>query len=216
MLNSDEYGDVVERVIRRGSITDDVVRTFFDGENNLEYFHFREGCDGEDNVPIFENPTDEEAYYKTCAYPMNGTNSIAFAYFRVQGNVLKATVLGANFTPNQMHPQHIHGLDSGATNATCPPASAADDDTEGDDRFISLTEGLPFYGPIILSLDFENGDFPMASSDGSYIYQRTFNISGLSISNWENLVVVGHGRMVDGSYQATLPVACGEVANLQN
>ncbi|CAM4370997.1 hypothetical protein [Gillisia limnaea] len=211
LLNSDEYGDVVERVIRRGSITDDVVRTFFDGENNLEYFHFREGCDGEDNVPIFENPLDEEMYYKTCANSLNGSNSSVFAYFQVKGNVLKATVLAAGVTPNQMHPQHIHGLDSGA-NATCPPASA---DTDGN-GLISIAEGLPFYGPVLLPLDFENGDFPMASSDGSYIYQRTFNISGLSISNWENLVVVAHGRMVDGSYQATLPVACGEVSNCTN
>jgi hypothetical protein len=211
LLNSDEYGAVEERVIRRGSITDDVVRTFFDGENNLEYFHFREGCDGEDNVPVFESPLDEEIYYKTCANSLNGSNSSAFAFFQIKGNVLKATVLGAGFTPNKMHPQHIHGLDSGA-NATCPPASA---DTDGD-GFISIAEGAPFYGGVILPLDLENGDFPTASSDGTYIYQRTFNISGLSISNWQNLVVVAHGRMVDGSYQATLPVACGEVSNCNN
>jgi hypothetical protein len=211
LLNSDEYGAVEERVIRRGAITDDVVRTFFDGENNLEYFHFREGCDGEDNVPVFENPLDEEMYFRTCAFPINGFNSIAFAYFRVKGNVLKATVLAAGVTPNKTHPQHIYGLDSGA-NATCAPASA---DTDGD-GFISIAEGAPFYGNVILSLDNANGDFPAASPDGSYIYQRTFNIGGLSISNWENLAVVVQGGMVDGSYQEMLPVACGEVANLHN
>lgn len=207
--NSDEYGDVVERVIRRGSITDNIVRTFFDGENNLDYYHFRQGC-GDDNVPIFDNP-EEDMYYKSCAYPINGSNSVAFAYFQVDGDVLKATVLAAGVTPNQMHPQHIHGLDSGA-NATCPPSSA---DTNAD-GLISIAEGLPFYGPVVLPLDYENGDFPVASSDGSYIYQRTFDISDLSISNWENLVIVAHGKMVNGSYLATLPVACGEVANLND
>lgn len=211
LRNSDEYGDVEERIIRRGSITDEVVRNFFDGENNLEYFHFREGCDGEDNVPVFENPLDEEMYFKTCAFPTNGSNALAFAYFQVKGNILKATVLAAGVTPNEMHQQHIKGLDNGA-NATCAPSSA---DTNGD-GFISIAEGTPFYGNVILPLDFENGDFPVASSDGFYIYQRTFNIGGLSVSNWENLVVVAHGGMVNGSYDATLPVACGEVANLNN
>lgn len=211
LKSSDEYGAVNERVIRRGSITDDVVRTFFDGENNLDYYHFREGdCDGDDSVPIFEDPENEEMYYKTCAYPMNGSYSIALAYFQIKGDVLKATVLAAGVTPNKQHPQHIHGKDDNS-NSTCPPSSA---DTNGD-GLVSIGEGLPYYGGVILPLDYEDGTFPVANSYGLYTYQRTFNISNLSINNWEDLSVVVHGKNVNNEYVASLPVACGEVANLQ-
>lgn len=209
LRSSDEYGNVEERIIRQGDINDDVVRSFFDGEDNLDYYHFSEGCDGDDSPPIFEDPDSPADYYKTCAYPMNGSNSIALAYFEVKDNVLKATVLAAGVTPNQQHPQHIHGKEDGS-NATCPPASA---DTNGD-GLISLVEGLPYYGGVQLALDNEDGSFPTASAAGFYSYQRTFNLSGVSLSAWENVAVVVHGRNVNGSYDATLPVACGQVNNL--
>ena len=211
LRSSDEYGIVTERVIRTGSITDDVVRTFFDGDNNLDYYHFREGCEGDDSPPIFEDQDSPADYYKTCAYPMNGSNSVALAYFEVQNNVLKATILAAGVTPNQQHPQHIHGMADGS-NATCPPASA---DTNAD-GLISLAEGLPYYGGVQLALDNEDGTYPLANAAGFYSYQRTFNLSGVTLSAWENLAVVVHGRNVGASYDATLPVACGQVNNLNN
>lgn len=209
MRSSDEYGNVEESVIRAGSITDDVVRTFFDGDDNLEYYHFMEGCDGEDSPPIFENPDSPADYYKTCAYPMNGTTSVALAFFEVQDNILKATVLAAGVTPNQPHAQNIHGKEDGS-NSSCPPASA---DTN-DDGFVSLAEGLPYYGGVKLPLNFEDGTYPVANAAGFYTYQRTFDLSSTPLSNWENLAVVVHGRNVNGTYEASLPVACGEVNNL--
>jgi hypothetical protein len=56
LRSSDEYGNVEERVIRQGSINDIIVKSFFDGDDNLDYYHFREGCDGDDGPPIFETP----------------------------------------------------------------------------------------------------------------------------------------------------------------
>lgn len=211
LTSSDEYGNVEERVIRQGSINDLIVKSFFDGEDSLEYYHFREGCEGEDETPIFENPQSPADYYKTCAYPMNGTTSVALAFFEVQNNMLKATILAAGVTPNQQHPQHIHGPEDGS-NATCPPASA---DTDGD-GFISLVEGLPYYGGVQLSLVNEDGTFPTANAAGFYNYQRTFDLSGESLSAWENLAVVVHGRNINGTYEASLPVACGQVDNLNS
>lgn len=211
LRSSDEYGQVEERVIRAGSITDDVVRTFFDGDNNLDYYHFREGCDGDDSPPIFPDPLSPADFYKTCAYPMNDSNSVALAYFEVQDNILKATILAAGVTPNQMHPQHLHGFDDG-TNSVCPPASADED----GDGFISLAEGAPYYGGVKLSLDNEDGTFPTANAAGLYTYQRTFDLGGMSLPAWQNMSVVVHGRNVNGTYNATLPVACGQVDNLNH
>ena len=209
LRSSDEYGDVTERVIRRGVINDDIVRNFFDGEDNLDYYHFREGegC-GDDSTPIFEDPESETEYYKTCAYPTNGSKSVALTYLELDGDVLKATVLAAGVTPDKVHPQHIHGLDSGA-NATCPPASA----DENNDGYISLTEGLPYYGGVKLALENEDGTWPMANAAGFYTYQRTFDLNGADF-NWENLAVVVHGMFVGDDYDASMPTACGEVANL--
>ncbi|HSI69109.1 MAG TPA: hypothetical protein VK941_02675 [Gillisia sp.] len=212
LRSSDEYGNVQETVIRQGSINDVIVKGFFDGENNLDYYHFREGCDGDDSPPIFEDPDSPADYYKTCAYPMNGSNSVALAYFEVQDNILKATILAAGVTPNQPHMQHIHGHDDNS-NSTCPPASA---DTNND-GYISLAEGLPYYGGVQLALTNEdNTTYPVANGEGFYSYQRTFDLTGVSLSDWENLSVVVHGRNVGGSYDASLPIACGQVNNLNH
>jgi hypothetical protein len=43
LLNSDAYGNVTEEVIRSGVITDEDVRSLFDGDDAADYFHFREG-----------------------------------------------------------------------------------------------------------------------------------------------------------------------------
>lgn len=210
LRSSDEYGTVEETIIRAGAITDDIVRSFFDGENNLDYFHFRENCDGDDNVPIFPDPTSTSDYYKTCAYPINGTTSIALAFLEVQDNTtLKTTILAANVTPDQEHMQHLHGFDGGE-NSTCPPSSA---DTD-DDGFISLAEGEPFYGGVQLALTNEDDSYPVANSVGVYTYQRTFDLTGVTLPDWENMSLVIHGADVEGSYEPTLPVACGEVNNL--
>lgn len=208
LRSSDEYGDVTERVIRRGVINDDIVRNFFDGDNNLDYYHFREGegC-GDDSTPIFEDPESETEYYKTCAYPMNGSKSVALTYLEIEGDVLKATVLAAGVTPNQVHAQHLHG-DAGE-NSTCPPASA---DTNND-GYISLEEGVPYYGGVKLALNNEDGSFPTANAAGFYTYQRTFDIDADSFS-WEDLSVVVHGLNVNGTYVPSMPTACGQVANL--
>lgn len=210
LRSSDEYGEVTERVIRTGAINDDIVRTFFDGDNNLDYYHFREGegC-GDDSTPIFEDPDSESDFYKTCAYPMNGSKSVALAYFEVNGNTLKATVLASGVTPNKEHQQHVHGFDDGS-NSTCPPMSA----DENEDGLISMEEGAPFYGKGQLVLNNSDESFPTANADGFYTYQRTFDLTNMTLPDWDALSVVVHGKNVNGEYQASLPVACGEVDNL--
>jgi hypothetical protein len=82
--------------------------------------------------------------------------------------------------------------------------------------YISLEEGLPYYGGVQLALNNEDGTYPMANGAGFYEYQRTFDLNEMSLSDWENLAVVVHGRNVNGSYDASLPVACGQVNNLNS
>ena len=58
LLNSDAYGDVTEEVIRSFTLTDVQVRTLFDGEDALDYWHFREGVGcATDSPPLTDNGT---------------------------------------------------------------------------------------------------------------------------------------------------------------
>jgi len=226
LLNGPGYtSDDAGTIIRQGSITEDEVRSFFDGDNNLEYYHFREGEEdcGDDNVPIFPDPTDEAMVYKSCLKAINDSGVVAFVYAKLEGSKLTTNTYGFDTTPNQMHPQHIHGF-ADDSNSTCPPESAAGDRASGseefpfeDDRFITIPEGAPFYGPIQLTLNYEDGSFPMSDASGYFSYQRVFMLEDGTknlIDPLERKVVVVHGRMVDGEYIATLPVACGELAKV--
>jgi len=57
----------------------------------------------------------------------------------------------------------------------------------------------------------------MSDASGYFSYQRIFMLEDGTknlIDPLERKVVVVHGRMVDGEYIATLPVACGELAKV--
>ncbi|MDT0677423.1 hypothetical protein [Autumnicola musiva] len=216
---SDEYS-TEERIIRAGTITDTEVRAFFDGEDNLDYYHFFYGdCNQTDNPPVLPDPNDEAMNYKACLKSLNDSGAVAFSYARLEGNTLYTSVLAYNMEPGEVHPQHIHGFTDGSDaaemNATCPDMS---DDANGN-GFIEISEGASDYGPVQLPLVYEDGEFPMASGSGMYFYDYTFELSDAereAVTPLEKKVVVLHGLDADlgddddDDYEPTLPVACGE------
>ncbi len=128
------------------------------------------------------------------------------------------------------HPQHVHGA-LGTTNE-CPPPSA-DVDKDG---FVSVAEGVPFYGGIQSTLstgpDYSasaalTGPFPTADDDGNYSYLETFAIAPEQARDFGNLHVVIHGIDIDDSsaydgdkkssltddlpFEVTVPAACGQM-----
>ena len=150
---------------------------------------------------------------------MNDSDVYGHAYLRLDGDMLEATVLGFNLTPNMVHPQHIHGFEDDSMNSTCPTESA---DTNND-GLVDLGEGAPFYGPVILPLYEPVDAFPVANDWGMVTYNRTFH---LGVTEFEeegqnptaetllplvNRAIVLHGMFVDDEYVATLPVACGQI-----
>ncbi|MDT0645947.1 hypothetical protein RM545_04535 [Zunongwangia sp. F260] len=54
IYGTDEYG-ATEEIIRSGVITDNDIRGLFEGENNLNYLHFFEGCNEGDSPPLFDD-----------------------------------------------------------------------------------------------------------------------------------------------------------------
>jgi hypothetical protein len=109
-------------------------------------------------------------------------------------NVLTVKLTIDGLEANQQHAVAIRGLASG--NATCPTSAA---DTNADST-ITLTEGQPFFGAELLALD-------SAAQSGS---PQTVS-STLSPLQTRTIVVLG--KTVNGTYDATLPVACGVIAS---
>lgn len=105
-----------------------------------------------------------------------------------------------------------------------------------EDGFISVAEGVPFYGAIVHSLttggDVSAGSalaldrFPVADDDGEYEYERTFTIAD-EISDLTEAHIVIHGIDLNGNgeydgekessiaagvpFEATVPSACGVI-----
>ncbi|GHA78590.1 CHRD domain-containing protein [Pontibacter akesuensis] len=137
---------------------------------------------------------------------LNNSGVSGTATLTLMGDKLEVHIQASGLEPNKLHPQHIHGFVENNRNATCPDMSS---DMDGD-GLIELAEGLPSYGPVLLSLT----PFPTAP-DGTIDYKQTFDMTA-DLRPLQNRVIVLHGMTVDGEYLATLPVACGMVMNANN
>lgn len=101
----------------------------------------------------------------------------------------------------KIHVHHIHGFGNG-TQAHCPDMSLA-----GADGVLSFAEGLPAYGPVVITLGKD-------VTAGSHLaYSRTFTSTDAgapetSLGRFDQYVIVVHGMTNAGSYDPTEPVAC--------
>ncbi|PTX42199.1 Cu/Zn superoxide dismutase [Christiangramia gaetbulicola] len=161
-------------------------------------------CDDDDD----NDDMNEMMSYTAQLGDLNDSGVSGTATVTKNGDQLTVTVLAQGLEPNQPHPQHIHGLSDGEE-ATCPPASADAD----EDGIITIPEGAPFYGEVLLPLD----DFPMADADGNISYEKTFTLgmndvlTEAQLADLDDRVIVLHGLNNDGEYVATIPVACGQL-----
>ena len=137
--------------------------------------------------------------YQVDLDPLNESGVEGKAHLKLKDGQLRVIITARGLVPNQTHPQHIHGLD-GNTNAVCPTAADA-----GDDGVLTLVDGLPAYGPVLLPLT----PFPEAKN-GNITFKNTYEVSG-DLADLSDEAIVLHGGIVDGGYVATLPVACGEI-----
>ena len=128
-------------------------------------------------------------------HPLNRSGATGMANLTLNGEQpgasLTASVNARGTEPNQIHAIHIHGMLDGK-NAECPTNSA----DVNNDRFVSVFEGAPFYGPI--KVNFTNpmtafgppanttlfapfagsptlGNFPKADESGRVSYNNTIS-----------------------------------------
>jgi hypothetical protein len=131
-------------------------------------------------------------HYTITLAPLNNSGVSGSGTLLLNANKLQVNVTVNGLDSNQ-HAVAIRGLSSG--NATCPTASA---DTNSDGT-ISLSEGQSFFGAQLLALD-------AAALSGQ---QQTVSSSLLPL---QSRTIVVLGKVVNGSYDATVPVACGTIA----
>lgn len=118
-----------------------------------------------------------------------------------QGDRLRVNLNTHGLEAND-HLEHLHGFGDGST-ASCPDMSLA-----GPDGILSFADGLPAYGPPVITLGHDHTD------GATLAYSRTFDqtMAGEPVSSLgaiRQYVVVVHGMTLpDGSYDMTLPVAC--------
>ena len=147
----------------------------------------------------------------------------------VRGTTYLVTVNATGLSPNLPHLAHIHGVVQAQNE--CPPASAA-----GNDGLIDTLDGLPSYGPILVTFATSGdtsaaaglniGTAPVADANGNLFFQREIKIKGNVAANLDDLHVVIHGEDLNdnGTYdgqastlapgvplEAELPVACGTI-----
>jgi hypothetical protein len=139
--------------------------------------------------------------YRVTLSALNNSGVIGDASLTLSGDQLTVVLHARNLEASKEHMQHIHGLASGT--ATCPTSSA---DTNSDGT-ITLQEGLPFYGGILQNLS----PFPTANASGNISYSETLTVSTATLGALETRTIVLHGKTVGGSYDMTLPVACGQI-----
>ncbi len=169
-----------------------------------------------------------QAYMATLT-PLNGSGVSGSAMLNMNDDgTLTVQINATGLEPGQTHVQHIHGFLDG-TNSVIPPPSAGGDAASEMGTLLSVAEGAPFYGAILLPL--EPSPTP---SDGVENYLRTFtdaDAASLSLAAVNALgpvlanqipdlmtldpldlrEIVLHGMTVNGVYSATLPVASGEL-----
>ncbi|WP_347159607.1 hypothetical protein [Pontibacter chitinilyticus] len=200
---------------------------------------FLSGCDYLGNIDDFgkNKDNDNTKMFVANLKPLNnsGVTGTAMIKYKEDGK-FQVIVEAKNLVPNMVHPQHIHGFDMDNKDATCPPESAA-----GDDGLLTLADGLPYYGPVLLPLDdklvpLDADNFPTANAGGNLNYVGMVDTNSLVAAidakyeekqtmadfKAEERVVVLHGAYVKdnkivpagtegATYNATLPVACAEV-----
>lgn len=141
-------------------------------------------------------PSDNRAqHFTTTLTGLNGSRVSGSGTLLVTGgDKLKVNLSLAGLEPGQPHYVGISGLPSG--NATCPTSSTDDTDHDG---VISLSEAQPSVGNVLATL----------STSQQTGEQLTMSSSWLPLPSRTIIVL---GETVNGIYDASLPVACGQIS----
>ena len=146
---------------------------------------------------------DDGKEYKVNLSPLNSSGVYGEVEFKLRGNKLYVEIEAYGLEVGKPHPQHIHGFNAPVKQSSCPGMEA---DTNAD-GIVSVQEGAPSYGPILLPLT----PFDLVNANGSLKYEASFTINPSTVVPLEKRAVVLHGMTVNNQYIPSLPVACGRI-----
>ena len=184
------------------------------------------------SVALAQGSTSGQEYFKAELNPLNRSGAEGHAMLEKEGNKKVETEIHTKgLAPKLPHAQHIHGMAKAISE--CPTLAAS-----GRDNLITTTEGLPSYGPILVSLT-TKGDtspesalaverFPVANATGFVHYERNLSVPSKVAKNLGKKAIVQHGVDLNdnGKYdfeagkseldpslpqEATIPATCGVI-----
>lgn len=167
----------------------------------------------------------------------NDSGASGTANITLDGNEATITIDGRNFFEGFPHAMHIHG-EAGQDNV-CGPLNIGDEggealDVDGD-GIISVSEAVPNYGGIAVSLTTEGDTSPDSGlavdrfpTSGTLDYERTFELPEEVASDLSDYHIVVHATDLNDSgeigdsdiesdldpeldMEATAPAACGQI-----
>lgn len=149
--------------------------------------------------------------FRAQLHELNGSGASGTAWATLEGTTLTVRIEATGLVPNMPHLRHIHGGPTAVAGGSaievskCPTPAA---DVNGD-GVISVAEGVPDYGAVILDL----GAFTTAT--GTIDHTLSFTLSAAQVSALTPLdrrAIVLHGMFAPGgSYDASIPVMCGQL-----
>ena len=137
---------------------------------------------------------------------LNGSGASGFATATLNGTTLTVHVVATGLEDGA-HLRHIHGgveTTSGSSliqSSKCPTPQR---DVDGD-GIISVAEGVPDYGPVIVNL----GNF--ATSGGTVDEVLTFTNFNQAVLPLDKRAIVLHGMTGPNGYDASIPIVCGQL-----
>ena len=150
------------------------------------------------SVAFAQGGSKDKQKFRAELEPLNGSGASGHAKLTLKGDDLKTKIKSHGLAPNLPHAQHIHGFKQAVSEC---PTLAADEDGDG---LVNTLEGVPSYGPILVSLT-TRGDtspdsglavdrFPVANDAGRVNYVRRFEIESIPDGLTSAEIAKGLGR----------------------
>jgi hypothetical protein len=134
-----------------------------------------------ENPDVLAAAEDANAFAALLAPSNNsGVSGIALVEFDEAEGTATVSVWASGLTPDQIHPQHIHGFADDSPSLL--PNISLDADLDG---FVEDPEGEPVVGPVLLAAiasgevtnEAVSEDFPVADAEGNLVFTQTYDFN---------------------------------------